>query len=940
MPPFVDEDVEITDTERRRAWEEGLSNDIIILGQRYPLSKDGNAAFKRVRNFVDDPSLDFIKVGIGRGLPSIPVRERAGKPKTMEELGKVIQFCVMHTDLTKHARGTFDSLISHQPNPLSSHFCVNWNGIIYQYADVMFKTSHAGDTNDVTIGIDMNHRLVNIAAEYNRDDEKAADKLRAKYMLLTKESLEEQRALKGLPPFTPDELKRVLEKYEQERPMERKIQTGRLKTWGYSPIQYESLILMTKLFVRELNLAKSYPMGPDGQVISELLVDDDIKKLKGFVAHWHLCDSRWDPGPAFDWERVLAGMQNEYNSFPVVWDDKYLLQGKDVAAAKAAAFEITRNSEKARQGGTFPIGPNQTWHGGVHLFPPQDNPAAPKAFPVQTMFDGTVVAAHFEPSARELGHNNFVLLRHEVEIPDRTGGMNEDGTPKTTKLEFFALYMHLSPFDVPEARDGLSKEAAEAVAKKYEKLTWPRRLYELDNLKKDGGKDAVDKALDAFEAELKAQRQALDAALERGESVASQPGVAEKIPTETYEAQKAPPPYLTVGSGTGALADKTKVALLLTEGKGVRVSAGEWLGFTGLLPGVSSEVTLGEGETPLVSGVHVELFASEKMVNLIDLEANAEHFRTPQRSRGKSLAVETEDILMIFRQGDADSSAPYKKVKLWANEQISGESILEFFAREPEINKRTGKVAASDLTEAYREQLRRSITYHVSEWSDKVDWVQSILGGNPWAKETAASDFRRYVDSTGLFSKEIRRFLPFVWLTEDVAKGIGLTKGDWDGRVYHFHPIHFLMWVTYAASNRNRVFRTSLSLKDLRENQKRSAITQKLGKQGRAAYNQGAQSWAGFQSELDKLIYKEKLGTFDEKTIRKNEAVKQQFEAFKSKIIQLADGTLDLDEHDHDVPQNFIEAPISSSPKEVLKSLFDAEGKNLWQLNRRQKTEE
>ncbi|MBT9557270.1 MAG: hypothetical protein IV100_14620, partial [Myxococcales bacterium] len=46
------------------------------------------------------------------------------------------------------------------------------------------------------------------------------------------------------------------------------------------------------------------------------------------------------------------------------------------------------------------------------------------------------------------------------------------------------------------------------------------------------------------------------------------------------------------------------------------------------------------------------------------------------------------------------------------------------------------------------------------------------------------------------------------------------------------------------------------------------------------------------------------------------------------------------DEHDHDVPQNFIEAPISSSPKEVLKSLFDAEGKNLWQLNRRQKTEE
>ncbi len=938
MPPFVDEEVELSDQERARAWDDGLSNNIIICGKPYPLTKDSNSGFLRVRNFVDDPSLDFIKFLTARGYDQtlIPVRKRKGDPQTPDDLKKAIQFCVLHTDLTKHARGTFDALWSHQPNPLSSHFCINWNGIIYQYADVQFKTSHAGDTNDITIGIDMNHRLVNIRADYNRDDAKAADKLRAKYMKLTKEKLLEAREAKGLPPLTPEQLKRELEKYEQERPVEMKIQTGLLKTWGYAPIQYESLILLLKLFVREIDLAKSFPMGPNGKVVGELLVEDDVKKLKGFVAHWHLCDSRWDPGPAFDWERVLAGLQNEYNSFPVNWDESMQLQGKDAVKAHEAAYELIRSTEMAAQGGTYPIGPNQTWHGGVHIFPPQKNPQDPQAYPVQAMFDGTVVAAHFEPNARELGHNNFVLLKHAIDLPKRKGEVAEDGTIATTKLEFYSLYMHLAPF--PEAKEGLTKDAAEAIAGKHEKLTWLKRLFELESSKAKDGPDAVDKALEAFEAELLAQRRAFDEKVERGEVPTDVPGAAMRVPKDVYEAAKVPPAYLTVGSGSGALEKGDKVAALLIDGKGVKVSAGEWLGFTGLMPARSSELRLGDSEVPLIPGVHVEVFATEEMVNLIDLELHAEAFRTPQRARGADLVVKTEDILMMFRQQEAATVAPYGKVQLWPERRLDPDSIVQFFMREPERDAKTGKVSSADVIEAYREQLRRSITYHVSEWSDQVDWVRSLLGEGTWDKEVTSTDFKRYLDATGLFSQEIRRFLPFVWLTGDLAKQLDLTSNGkkWDGRFYYFHPIHFLMWVTYSAVRRNRVFRTSLSLAELRENQKRSAVTQKLGKAGRTAIYESPGAWQRFLADLDNTVIKQGLKGFDEKTIRKNEAKKAEFELFKKKIVDLATGVLELDDHDHDAPETYLEPPMASNPKEVLKSLFEAPGKNTWQLIRRE----
>ena len=88
-------------------------------------------------------------------------------------------------------------------------------------------------------------------------------------------------------------------------------------------------------------------------------------------------------------------------------------------------------------GGWYPVGANTLWHGGVHLRPAPDDPAAPRA--VHACLPGRVVAARLGAGAEgegPFGSRNFVVVRHEVPAPPGEGGA-EPGV-------FYSLYMHLA----------------------------------------------------------------------------------------------------------------------------------------------------------------------------------------------------------------------------------------------------------------------------------------------------------------------------------------------------------------------------------------------------------------------------------------------------------------------------------------------------------------
>ncbi len=932
-----------------KAWEEGLSNDIIVLGKREKLELPAGSA-PIVRNFLDvdkktgRPCGYFYDVKTpdkgptGEAQPPVYVALKRTDGQdfvsrksnkgvaitTIEGLKELVNTVVLHTDITVHALSTLAAL---KGRDLSSHFCINWNGIIYQYADLADYTAHAGkDFNRQSIGIDLNLLIYNennLGAEQNRDMKRTYDDYTAVYRAKLTEMFRAQgKSQKDIP--------KLLEDYEREKSRTMVLNGQTLTSPGYTPKQYEATIALLKLFVKLLDLPKMYPMKPDGKVLDLHLEGDDAKKLKGIIAHWHVSFERWDPGPGFDWERVLAGLTHEHNSFPISWDKSHVIQSeRDIKKVHAAAQAMKRHTETMRLGGTFPLGPNQTWHGGVHFFPAKAtlDETNKREYPVQAMFDGYVVAAHFEPERRSLGHNNFVLLRHDLQIPKRDGSVDKEGNPATLELRFWVLYMHLMPMDV--TAEGAKKLAAS----KGKGPAWITRLHELSQAQEDkNDKGALAKKLKSFEERLKERDEKLRKAFESGAAVDDE--LTELViftPAELDDKYKKKlARFLKMGDGVTALIDPNQVAILYKEdGLKVKVSAGEILGYCGEIA-----VPTDEGEPKFEKGAHIEVFGNSDTVDAIDLDNHAEHFRTPQRARSANLTVTNADILGMIK--DPNTTRAYRGLQLWSEERIAADDIRDFYAR--------GTGDETDQDERYREQLRRSITYHVSEWSDQVDWIASLLRDGEkqktWAELGNDTDFKAMIKTRQLFSREIRKFLPYVWLTEEVAKAIGLLgdKDKWDGRVYHFHPIHWLMWVTYDAMKRNRVFRTTLSLADLRRRREELDRKTDLASKGQkilaANKNDPPQAEAQFGKwlgTLDKELEKRPFYITKE-TKKKKPELSKKADELKKEIEQRARQQFgDKEEDDHQGVSEVVESTFAN-PKEVLKDLFDLPKKFEWKL--------
>ncbi|MEM7152516.1 MAG: peptidoglycan DD-metalloendopeptidase family protein [Myxococcota bacterium] len=87
----------------------------------------------------------------------------------------------------------------------------------------------------------------------------------------------------------------------------------------------------------------------------------------------------------------------------------FLPGGTEVEDATVA--ELHKEVETSREGGCFPLGANNLWHGGVHVrTPPRADLHAP--------FDGDIVAIRLDPDPAtamgRFGSMNFVLMRHEI----------------------------------------------------------------------------------------------------------------------------------------------------------------------------------------------------------------------------------------------------------------------------------------------------------------------------------------------------------------------------------------------------------------------------------------------------------------------------------------------------------------------------------------------
>lgn len=335
-----------------------------------------------------------LDVGQLRGIP----------PEELDRMRDHVIQVVLHHDVTPTSEKCFSVLIS---RGLSTHFMINHDGTLYQALDVYHASWATGPNNDRCIAIDLNNP---VQLEFAKND-----------------------------PANPP-----------RSVFQGKINGPMKVALGYTDAQYATLIALFRAFITPLKIdAKTYwipmramaqrffpPLNAEGQVIDRLIADH--VNFVGFMGHWHCEAQKWDPGPGFDWFRVLAGIHGERNSFPVLLEDGSNLADLQGDALTAQLEQYYNNIESSETGGWYPIGANQSWHSGIHLHVDKDKP-------VLAIAKGTIVAVR-NGKRVDLGDPGFVVIRHEMTANVQAVGDAEEPEP----LYWWSVYMHLGRMESPE----------------------------------------------------------------------------------------------------------------------------------------------------------------------------------------------------------------------------------------------------------------------------------------------------------------------------------------------------------------------------------------------------------------------------------------------------------------------------------------------------------
>ena len=90
------------------------------------------------------------------------------------------------------------------------------------------------------------------------------------------------------------------------------IQGIELVQYDFTPQQYDSLIKLTATLCRVFPRLKcTYPRTDDGRLIPHQLSDTQWNNFHGLLAgNYHIQKNKTDPGPAFNWGKVIDSAPN------------------------------------------------------------------------------------------------------------------------------------------------------------------------------------------------------------------------------------------------------------------------------------------------------------------------------------------------------------------------------------------------------------------------------------------------------------------------------------------------------------------------------------------------------------------------------------------------------------------------------------------------------
>lgn len=200
---------------------------------------------------------------------------------------------VLHYDVAWTSQNCFKVL--HDIRGLSCQFLLDVDGTLYQTLDVADRARHAGSANDRSVGVEIAHPgplelTPKLKGRYTRD---------AQGVRFDLGRLQRTVRTKGfvVRPARPEPIAAV-------------VQGRRYSMYDYTPAQYATLTRLIAGLRRALpRLRLAVPRDAQGKIVQAVLPKETVKGWSGLLGHYHVSKHKQDPGPAFDWERVLTGVK-------------------------------------------------------------------------------------------------------------------------------------------------------------------------------------------------------------------------------------------------------------------------------------------------------------------------------------------------------------------------------------------------------------------------------------------------------------------------------------------------------------------------------------------------------------------------------------------------------------------------------------------------------
>ena len=224
-------------------------------------------------------------------------------------LQNVVDQLVLHFDGCGTSRTCFKVL--QDERDLSVHFMVDLDGTIYQTLDVKERAWHATTSNNRSIGIEIANLGAYPAAGTNDLGQWYHQESKGKTVI----TIPARFGDGGL------RTKNFVGHPARPDPMRGAIQDQELVQYDFTPEQYSALTKLTASLCKIFpNLKCRYPVDAQGHLIPHKLPAEELKNYQGVLGHYHIQANKVDPGPAFDWDRVIGGankiLSEESREFP------------------------------------------------------------------------------------------------------------------------------------------------------------------------------------------------------------------------------------------------------------------------------------------------------------------------------------------------------------------------------------------------------------------------------------------------------------------------------------------------------------------------------------------------------------------------------------------------------------------------------------------------